>query len=153
MNLPSFWWLWKIAAWSIGWAIVAYLLLAISGIWMFNRRRWKRRRPSWLRPFHYITGAIMVFLVLLLLGIGVVGTIGYYGSLGHSQHLFAGLLVVMLVLISAGSATQISGKLQRSRSYQVRFWRSLHVGANILLFGGFAWVCLTGWDVVQKYLP
>ena len=144
MDLPSFLWLWKIAAWSISWAIVAYFLLAISGITMFNRRRSKRSRPKWLRSFHWITGSIMTTLVILLLGIGIVGTIGHYGSLGHSQHLFAGVLVVGLVLVSAFSATQIS---------PLRPWaRSLHIGSNTLLFGGFLWVGLTGWHVVQKYL-
>ena len=112
---------------------------------MFNRRLAKRPRPRWLRPFHYITGAIMVVLVLLLLAIGLVGTIGHYGSLGHSPHLIAGLSVVVLVLVSAGSATQINPK---------RLWaRSLHIGTNIALLGGFIFVTLTGWDVVQKYLP
>ena len=144
MDLPSFLWLWKIAAWSISWSIVAYFLLAISGIFMFNRRRSKRPRPKWLRSFHLITGSIMTTLVILLLGIGIVGTIGHYGSLGHSQHLFAGVLVVGLVLVSAFSATQIS---------PLRPWaRSLHIGSNTLLFGGFLWVGLTGWHVVQKYL-
>ena len=46
----------------------------------------------------------MVALVILLLAIGIVGTLGEYGSLGHSQHLGAGLITVVLVLISAGSA-------------------------------------------------
>lgn len=87
----------------------------------------------------------MVSLVLLLLTIGLMGTIGYYGNLGHSLHLPAGLTVVSLTLLSAWSATQISPK---------RLWaRSLHVGTNIALFLGFALVGLTGWDVVQKYLP
>lgn len=84
-------------------------------------------------------------LVLLLLAIGIVGTLGHYGTLGHSPHLIAGLTVVGLVLLSAGSATQISAK---------RSWaRSLHVGTNITLFVGLLWVSLTGWSVVQKYLP
>jgi hypothetical protein len=145
LDLPSFLWLWKIAAWSMGLSLFTYVLLGFSGIWMLNRRVSKRPRPAWLRPFHYIVGAILVFLVLLLLAIGVVGTLGYYGSLGHSPHLVAGLLVVALVLISAISATQISPK---------RPWaRSLHIATNLLLFSGFVFVTLTGWTVVQKYLP
>lgn len=87
----------------------------------------------------------MVALVLLLLAIGIVGTLGHFGTLGHSSHLPVGLAVVGLVLLSAGSATQISAK---------RAWaRSLHIGTNIALFVGFLWVSLTGWIVVQKYLP
>lgn len=87
----------------------------------------------------------MVLLVLLLLAIGIVGTLGHFGSLGHSQHLVAGLAVVGLVLISAGSATQISAR---------RTWaRLLHVGTNIILFVGLVWVSVSGWSVVQKYLP
>lgn len=87
----------------------------------------------------------MVGLVLLLLVVGIVGTLGHFGSLGHSSHLFAGLTVVGLVLLSAGSATQISVKQPWARS--------LHIGTNITLFVGFLWVLLTGWNVVQKYLP
>ena len=129
----------------MGLSLGAYVLLGISGIWMLNRRTLRRPRPSWLRPFHYVIGAIMVFLVLLLLAIGLVGTIGYYGSLGHSPHLIAGLSAVFLVLVSAISATQISPK---------RPWaRSLHIGTNVALLFGFLFVLLTGWSVVQKYLP
>jgi hypothetical protein len=82
--------------------------------------------------------------VLLLLSIGIVGTLGHFGSLGHSPHLIAGLLVVGLVLLSAGSATQISPK---------RPWaRPLHVTTNAILFFALAYVSWTGWTVVQKYL-
>jgi len=145
LNLPSFLWLWKIAAWSMGLSVLAYLLLAVSGIWMFRARKTRSSRPIWLRSLHYAIGACMVSLVLLLLAIGIVGTLGHFGSLGHSSHLLAGLIVVGLVLLSAGSATQIGAK---------RPWaRSLHIGTNIVLFAGFLWVSLTGWSVVQKYLP
>ena len=128
----------------MGLAIVAYLILAGTGIWMFRARMTHHDRPSWLRSLHYMMGGSMVLLVLLLLGIGIVGTLGHFGSLGHSSHLQAGLAVVGLVLLSAGSATQIS--------IEKPWMRSLHVGTNIILFVGFAWVSLTGWGVVQKYL-
>lgn len=129
----------------MGLSLTAYVLLGISGLWMFNNRLQKRPRAPWLRPFHIAAGSIMVLLVLLLLSIGLLGTLGYYGSLGHSPHLIAGLAVVLLVLVSAGSATQISPQ---------RPWaRSLHLGTNLLLLGGFLLVGLTGWDIVQKYLP
>ncbi|MDY6806597.1 MAG: DUF4079 domain-containing protein [Cyanobacteriota bacterium] len=145
MNLPSFLWLWKIAAWSMGFSILAYFLLAISGGWMFYSRQERRQRPNWLRPLHYVTGGIMVFFVVLLLAIGLVGTLGHYGSLGHSVHLLDGLTVVTLVVISAFSATQISPR---------KPWaRSLHIATNIVLFFGFAAVSASGWAVVQKYLP
>jgi cell division protein FtsW (lipid II flippase) len=129
----------------MGLAIFAYGLLAVSGIWMFYSRSAKLKRPSWLRSFHYLVGTIIVLLVMLLLAIGIVGTLGHYGSLGHSPHLLAGITVVILVLLSAGSATQINA----SRSW----FRSLHIGTNIVLFAGFVFVLLTGWEVVQKYLP
>ena len=105
------------------------------------------RQPQlfWLLKLHYYVGGTMVGLVLLLLVVGIVGTLGHFGSLGHSPHLFAGLTVVGLVLLSAGSATQISAKQPWARS--------LHIGTNITLFVGFLWVLLTGWSVVQKYLP
>lgn len=153
MHLPSFLWLWKIAAWSMGLSLLAYLFLAITGIWMLRMRTtgeqpagvllpWNREQ---MRMLHYIIGITMVSLVLLLLAVGIVGTLGHFGSLGHSSHLIAGLVVVALVLISAFSATQISAE---------KTWaRPLHIGLNILLFIGFAWVSFTGWTVVQKYLP
>ena len=144
MNLPSFLWLWKIAAWSMGLSSLAYLLLGISGFWLYRRRSQGKPRPGWLRPFHYLTGITMVILVLGLLTIGLVGTIGHYGSLGHSPHLLAGFGVVILVIISATTATQI-GKYPQARS--------LHVGTNLILLLAFITVSLSGWNVVQKYLP
>ena len=144
MDLPSFLWLWKIAAWSMGGAIAFYLLLLLSGSWLFYTRITRIGRPDWVRNFHYFAGIIIIFLVLLLLAIGVVGTIGYYGSLGHSSHLFAGLLVVGLIILSAVSANLI---------HPQRPWaRSLHIGTNLTLLGGLILVSLTGWEVVQKYL-
>ncbi|GET39399.1 hypothetical protein MiSe_41680 [Microseira wollei NIES-4236] len=145
VNLPDFIWLWKIAAWSMGLSIAAYLLLALSGIWMFYTRTSGRQKPSWLRSLHYTTGSIMVGLVLLLLTIGIVGTLGHYGTLGHSSHLPAGLAVVGLVLLSAGSAILISPQFPWARPF--------HIATNFVLFVGFVLVSLTGWDVVQKYLP
>ena len=145
MNLPSFTWLWKVAAWSMGFTIATYLLLAISGIWIFAKRQQHQTRASWLRPLHVLTGGVMIGLVLLLLGIGLVGTVGHFGSLGHSWHLLAGLAVVSLVFLSAWGAIQINLR---------RPWaRLLHVSTNLMLFVALLWVSLTGWDVVQKYLP
>ncbi|NET02329.1 MAG: DUF4079 domain-containing protein [Sphaerospermopsis sp. SIO1G2] len=153
MHLPSFLWLWKIAAWSMGLSILAYIILAFSGFWLWQFRNTGRSPIGVVLPqvnrivknFHYTMGITIVSLVLLLLVIGIVGTLGHFGSLGHSSHLVAGLTVVFLVLVSAFSATQIrAGK----------FWaRPLHLTLNMILFFGFAWVSLTGWDVVQKYLP
>lgn len=129
----------------MGLSLLAYGLLALSGGWISYTRQTKQQRPPWLRPVHYGIGIVLVSLVLFLLGIGLVGTLGHYGDLGHSAHLPAGLTVVGLVLLSAWSATQISPK---------RPWaRSLHVGINGLLLGAFVWVSWTGWTVVQKYLP
>lgn len=129
----------------MGLAIAAYLLLAISGGWMNYTRTTKTLRPSWLRFSHYVTGIVMVGLVVLLLIIGLVGTQGHYGSLIHSSHFGAGLLVVGLVSLSAWSSTKIS--------FQRPWARSLHISTNVILFAGFVFVSLTGWDVVQKYLP
>lgn len=112
---------------------------------MVASRHTLQPRPHWLRLFHIVTGSAMVGLVLLLLGIGIVGTLGHYGSLGHSWHLPTGIVVVQLVLLSAWSAAQIA---------PTRSWaRLVHVGTNLVLFWAFVLVSLTGWDVVQKYLP
>ncbi len=144
MDLPSFIWLWRIAAWSMGLSLTAYVLLTISGGTLYFARVEGRSRPSWLRPVHFTLGAIMVSLVLLLLAIGVIGTLGEYGHLGHSIHLPAGIIVVSLTLASAWSATRISPK---------RPWaRKLHLSLNGILFLAFAFVTATGWSVVQKYL-
>ena len=128
----------------MGLSLAAYLLLAVTGSVLFSKRHSQRPRPKWLRPLHYIIGWLMVTLVLLLLAIGLVGTIGHYGNLGHSGHLIAGLSVVALVAVSAGSSTQISP--------QKPWARAVHLGTNIALFLGFAWVSYSGWQVVQKYL-
>jgi len=145
MNLPTFLWLWRIAAWSMGFSILAYLLLGATGIWMFSQRQQQQPQPNWLQPFHYITGTVLVLLVLLLLAIGVVGTLGHFGTLGHSSHLPAGLAVVALVLFSAGSAILIR--------FHQEWARSVHIATNIVLCIALVWVSVTGWDVVQKYLP
>jgi hypothetical protein len=144
LDLPSFIWLWKIAAWSMGLAIAAYGILLCSGATILYSRLYRSLSPSWLRGFHYIMGGVLIFLVLLLLAIGLIGTIGYYGSLGHSSHLGSGILMVVLVLLSGWSATQI--KTQQPGA------RSLHLIINLLLLGGLVFVSLTGWQVVQKYL-
>jgi len=128
----------------MGLSLLAYLLLAVTGVWMFRARTTRTSRPSWLRSLHYMFGGSLVLLVLLLLAIGIVGTLGHFGSLGHSSHLPAGLFVVGLVLLSATSAVFIDSQ---------KWMRSLHIGTNIILFLGLVWVSLTGWDVVQKYLP
>lgn len=129
----------------MGLAIAAYLLLAISGGWMFSARRSDQPRPDWVRPLHIATGLTMVGLVLLLLAIGLVGTWGHFGSLGHSVHLPVGLAVVDLVFLSAWSAVQI----RHDRPWA----RPLHIGTNLVLLIAFGAVSLTGWTVVQKYLP
>ena len=129
----------------MGFSLLAYVLLAMTGVWMSQVRSKGQSHPDWLRSLHYTIGQILGLLVLLLLGIGLVGTVGHYGSLGHSTHLPAGLIVVALVTISFWSATQINPE---------RSWaRSLHISTNLILFLGFIWVSVTGWDVVQKYLP
>ncbi|NES94219.1 MAG: DUF4079 domain-containing protein [Desertifilum sp. SIO1I2] len=145
MDLPSFLWLWKIAAWSMGLSLLAYLILGATGGWLRYRRQTHQHLPSGVRSFHGYMGLALVGLVLLLLIIGLVGTLGHYGSLGHSTHLSAGLAVVALVLLSATSASQISPQ---------RPWmRTIHLTLNIILFWGLAIVSWTGWTVVQKYLP
>ena len=129
----------------MGFAIMAYLLLSISGGWMLSSRRSEQPRPNWLLPVHIAGGITMLGLVLLLLAIGLVGTWGHFGSLGHSIHLPVGLAVVDLVFLSVWSAVQI--RLGRGWA------RPLHLGTNLVLLVAFGAVSLTGWTVVQKYLP
>lgn len=129
----------------MGLAVTGYLLLATTGL---GHAYWRKRlgySPGGLRSLHLILGLALVVLVLLLLTIGIVGTLGEYGRLGHSIHLPLGLAVVTLVLASAWSATQISVE---------RPWaRSLHLALNGALGLTLAGVGWSGWQVVQKYLP
>ncbi len=145
MDLPSFLWLWRIAAWSMGLALLAYSILAGSGVWMVYRRKVRQPRPPGLRTFHLAVGLGLVVLVVGLLAIGIVGTLGQYGSLGHSPHGIMGGLVVALTLLSATSAFLIRGD---------RPWaRPAHITLNILLGSSLLLALATGWVVVQKYLP
>ncbi|MEA5450223.1 DUF4079 domain-containing protein [Leptolyngbya sp. CCNP1308] len=145
MNLPSFLWLWRIAAWSMGLTLTGYGLLAITGGVLFYTRSKDQGRSAWLRPLHIGLGTAVVALVLVLLAIGIIGTLGEYGRLGHSFHLLFGLTVVVLVLASAWSASRIAVE---------RPWaRSLHVTLNGALGIALAAAGLSGWQVVQKYLP
>jgi len=144
MNLPSFLWLWKIAAWSMGFAIFFYVILAVSGASFILLRNRQINRPKWLRPLHQIIGFTMVFLILSLLSIGLIGTIGYYGNLWHSIHLPAGIVIVILSLSSAWSSTKINPHNPWAKK--------LHITLNIGLFFAFILVGLSGWTIVQKYL-
>lgn len=145
MHLPSFLWLWRIAAWAMGFTLLAYIAQGISG-WRLRSRRTSVAYVPWkeLRSLHVFSGWIMVALVGVLLAIGIVGTLGHFGSLGHSWHLPAGLTVVGLVAASAWSAHRI---------HPLRPWaRPLHLSLNALLFVALAWVSWSGWTVVQKYI-
>jgi hypothetical protein len=145
LDLPSFLWLWRIAAWSMGLTVTGYLLLALSGGGLAYFRFAKQTPSAWLRPLHIGLGSILVILVLALLSIGVVGTLGEYGSLGHSVHLPLGLSVVVLVLMSAWAASRIDVD---------RPWaRKLHVTLNGILGVALIGAGVSGWQVVQKYLP
>ncbi|MDB9527343.1 DUF4079 domain-containing protein [Oscillatoria sp. CS-180] len=154
MNLPSFLWLWKIAAWSMGLTLVLYFsLLVLGGLIRYRRLQGETVPPlpsqlklPTLRRIHVGLGTLLVLAVLLLLTIGIVGTLGHFGNLGHSVHLPVGLTVVSLTLASAWSAKQINHP-------QKPWARSLHLTINGLLFLALALVSWSGWVVVQKYLP
>jgi len=136
----------------MGLSLTAYGVLGLTGWGLWRGRgegRWAKpgqrpSRPPWLRPLHLTLGFTLVGLVLLLLTVGIVGTLGYYGTLGHSWHLGAGLGVVVLVLASAATGLNL---------YRLPQGRSLHITINSLLLLGFIAVSLSGWAVVQKYLP
>ena len=154
MHLPSFLWLWRIAAWAMGLSLLAYAIQLLTGLLfrsVMSTRAGEARSPealtglsAQLRSIHWLSGWILVGLVLLLLAIGVVGTLGEFGTLGQSVHLFAGLSVTALVLASAGS------------SLLIPHWpwaRRIHLTVNFVLLLALVWVSCTGWSVVQKYLP
>lgn len=145
MNLPSFLWLWEIAAWSMGFSLVAYTGLALTGFWMSYTRRTQTPRPLLWRTVHFCLGMTLVTLVIGLLAIGIVGTLGHYGTLGHSIHGVVGLTVVSLTLFSALMAMKIKGDNRQART--------LHIRLNLALGAALLFVLGTGWVVVQKYLP
>lgn len=138
----------------MGLTLLAYVIQLLTGLlfraWAGPQRAEQRSPealvglPAQLRSIHWVTGWILVGLVLLLLSIGVVGTLGKFGDLGQSVHLFAGLAVVALVLVSAGSSLLI---------HRQPWARPLHLTVNFILCFALAWVSWTGWTVVQKYLP
>lgn len=128
----------------MGLSLTLYLALLITGGRVWYMRSHQQDLPGWLRLIHLILGGLLVSLVLLLLGIGVVGTLGEHGSLGHSWHLGAGLLVVSLVVASAIAASQIS---------RYSSARRLHITLNGVLLIAFLMVTYSGWTVVQQYLP
>ncbi|MBE9071026.1 DUF4079 domain-containing protein [Leptolyngbya cf. ectocarpi LEGE 11479] len=128
----------------MGLSLTVYTCLLVTGGAVWYGRSRQTPAPGWLRVIHIVLGGLLVALVLLLLSVGIIGTLGEHGSLGHSWHLGAGLSVVSLVLASVAAASQIS----------VRPWaRSLHVAINGVLFVAFAAVSYSGWTVVQQYLP
>lgn len=128
----------------MGLSLTAYAGLLVTGGAVWYGRSRQKAAPGWLRAIHIVLGGVLVALVLLLLSVGIIGTLGEHGSLGHSWHLGAGLLVVSLVLASVAAAAQIA----------TRPWaRSLHVAINGVLFLAFAAVSYSGWTVVQQYLP
>lgn len=129
----------------MGLSLSAYCCLLASGLWLLSGRQQKSPRRPWWRSLHIALGICLVGLVTLLLSIGIIGTLGEYGTLGHSVHLPAGLLVVALVALSAWSSTRI---------HPSRPWaRPLHWGTNACLGVAFAGVTWSGWQVVQQYLP
>lgn len=130
----------------MGLTVTLFFALAAIGLMIRKQRLATGVKPQkWLRLLHRALGLILVLLILNLLAIGVVGTLGHYGSLGHSWHLPVGLGVVALSLGSAWSATRI---------HPQRPWaRSLHLKINSFLFIALALVSLSGWSVVQKYMP
>ncbi len=160
MDLPSFLWLWRWAAWSMGGVVVLYGLLMATGSHLFRLRRRSSSQVSmhevsgieisgreisgqscWV---HILLGILLLGLVLELLAIGIVGTLGQFGSLGQSVHLWAGLGVTGLSLLTAW------------HGWQGIRWpssRGIHVMLNGVLGLVLLWVSWTGWQVVQKYLP
>ena len=87
MDLPSFTWLWRIAAWSMGISITLYFSLAIVGIfYRMQRLRRKLYYWRWLRYLHYGLGVLFVFFVYC----GDFGSLWQFGSLLALARRFGG---------------------------------------------------------------
>ena len=87
----------------------------------------------------------------LLLGFGTVlgieGALNTYTRLGKlvpGPHLFAGASIVCLWAIAAS----LVPAMQKGNDTA----RTMHIGANVLNLGLFAWQLPTGWAIVQKVL-
>lgn len=152
----------------MGFTIAAYALLTVSGLWLGWRARESHLDPAsqthsstdhasadhtgtdhdvgnGLRVLHLGLGAAIIFLVLFLLAIGLVGTLGHFGSLIQSPHFAVGFSVVGLTIAAAISGLRISP----DRPYS----RPIHRTIDVALCVALVIVTYTGWDVVQKYLP
>jgi hypothetical protein len=144
----------------MGFTIAAYILLAVSGLWLGWRARVSpvddgdsanlgeiadSEVGRGLRVVHLVLGIAIIFLVLFLLAIGLVGTLGHFGSLIQSPHFAAGLIVVGLTIAAAVTGLRISP----DRHYS----RAIHRTIDVALCVALVIVTYTGWDVVQKYLP
>ena len=75
MDLPSFIWLWRIAAWAMGLSLTVYVGLLVTGGGVWYGRSHQKSQLSWLRLVHIVLGVILLALVMVLLGIGIVGTL------------------------------------------------------------------------------
>ena len=128
----------------MGLSLLTYSILAVTGLGMAHTRKAQLPHAAW-RTTHITLGLSLTILVLGLSSIGIVGTLGQYGSLGHSNHGIFGGIVVSITLLSAGAALQI----QRGYAWA----RPLHIALNVLLGAAFLGVLWTGWIVVQQYLP
>lgn len=149
----------------MGFTIAAYILLAVSGLWLGWRTReaqinqatdqaidqanvreiTDRDVGNGLRVVHLVLGAAIIFLVLFLLAIGIVGTLGHFGSLIQSPHFAVGVIVVGLTIAAAISGLRISPDR--------RYSRAIHRTIDVALCVALVIVTYTGWEVVQKYLP
>jgi hypothetical protein len=149
----------------MGFTIAAYILLAVSGLWLGWRTREAQINQATdqaidqanvreitdhdvgngLRVVHLVLGAAIIFLVLFLLAIGIVGTLGHFGSLIQSPHFAVGVIVVGLTIAAAISGLRISPDR--------RYSRAIHRTIDVALCVALVIVTYTGWEVVQKYLP
>jgi hypothetical protein len=140
----------------MGFTIAAYILLALSGLWLGWRTRAVVHSTDLsetadsevgqgLRVVHLILGAAIIFLVLFLLAIGLVGTLGHFGSLIQSPHFVVGFVVVGLTIAAAITGLRISPER--------RYSRAIHRTIDVALCVALVIVTYTGWEVVQKYLP
>ncbi|MEO0852116.1 MAG: DUF4079 domain-containing protein, partial [Cyanobacteria bacterium J06648_11] len=62
--MPSFLWLWRVAAWAMGFTVLAYVIQGGLG-WKIRSRRLSPAFVPWknLRSLHVVCGWVMVALV------------------------------------------------------------------------------------------
>jgi uncharacterized membrane protein len=133
--------MWVLFALSI---YALYLGIKVKKIRQASKEERKELIKQNFKERHHQVGSI--FLALIVLGTvgGMAVTYINNGKLFVGPHLIAGLVMMVMVAISAALVPY----MQKGNE----FARLSHVGLNLTMLGVFAWQAVTGLQIVQKIL-